>query len=122
MDDARDESSDWVKSLPLGSAWDTSATNISNIFTPMEITNAEKQASRAALKKKNAAKKSPGSDPVDQLFFGDRVFAEAVIFKRDAMFAWELAYSTSNGDVGQMWECIKVCHNLHLNYIIALNT
>jgi hypothetical protein len=108
--------------LPLGSAWDTSAINTSNIFTPTEITNAEKQASRAALKKKNAAKKSRGSDPVDQPFFGDRVFAEAVIFKRDAMFARELAYSTSDGDVGRMWECIKVCHNLHLNYIIALST
>jgi hypothetical protein len=43
-------------------------------------------------------------------------------FKRDAMFAWELVYSTSDGDVGRMWECIKVCHNLHLNYIIALST
>ena len=122
MDDARDESSDRVKSLPIGSTWDTSAINTSNIFTPTEITNAEKQASCAALKRKNVAKKSHVSDPLDQLFFGDRVFADAVIFKCDAMFAWELAHSTSDGDVGQMWECIKVCHNLDLNYIIVLST
>jgi hypothetical protein len=73
-------------------------------------------------KKKNPTKKSAGSDPADQPFFGDRVFTEAVTFKRDTMFARELAYSTSDGDVGRIWECIKVCHNSHLNYIIVLNT
>ena len=79
MDNARDNSSDWAKSLPLGSAWDALAVRTSNIFTPMEIANAQKQASRAALKKKkNPTKKSPGADPADQPFFGDCVFAEAV--------------------------------------------
>jgi hypothetical protein len=107
-----DDASDWAKSLPLGSAWDASAVRTSNILTSTEIANTQKQASRAALKKnkKNPTKKSPGSDPADQPFFGDRVFAEAVTFKRDAMFARELAYATSEGDVGRMWECIKVCH------------
>jgi len=82
MDDARDGSSDWAKSLPSGSAWDASAVKTSNIFTPTEIANAQKQASRVALKKKkkNPTKKSAGSDPADQPFFGDRVFTEAVTF------------------------------------------
>ena len=117
MDDARDNSIDWAKSLPFGSAWDASAVRTSNFFTPMEIANAQKQASHAVLKKKNLTKKSPGADPADQPFFGDRVFAEAVMFKRDAMFARELAYVTSEGDVGRMWECIKVCH-LCFDYIL----
>jgi hypothetical protein len=108
IDDVRDGSSTWVQTVPLGSAWDAAAITTSNMFTTTEISHAQKQAARAAKKKNGKKKKTALSKPVDRPFHGDRVFAEAATFKQDAMYARELSYAASDGDVGRMWECIKV--------------
>jgi glyoxylate carboligase len=108
IDDVRDGSSEWVQTVPLGSVWDAAAIKTSNTFTTTEIAHAQKQAARAAKKKNNKKKKNTLSQPADRPFNGDRVFAEAATFKQDAMYARELGYAASDGDVGRMWECIKV--------------
>ena len=108
IDDVRDGSSMWVQTVPLGSAWDAAAIKTSNMFTTMEISHAQKQAARAAKKKNGKNKSKTSSKSADWAFHGDRVFAEAATFKQDAMYARELGYAASDGDVGRMWECIKV--------------
>jgi hypothetical protein len=69
LEDVRDNSSNWATNIPLGSLWDPAAVTTSNIFTPAEMLNAQKQAARVALKKKkqNAkqAKKTKSSDIPD---------------------------------------------------------
>jgi hypothetical protein len=112
LEDVHDNSSSWATNIPLGSLWDPAAVTTSNIFTPAEMLNAQKQAARVALKKKkqNAkqAKKTKSSDIPDPPFHGDRTFSEAATFKRDAMIAREVASAAAEGDVGRVWEALKV--------------
>jgi hypothetical protein len=75
--------------------------------------NAQKRAERVASKekkRKNAkqAKKTKSSDIPDPPFHGDRTFSEAATFKRDAMIAREVASAAAEGDVGRVWEALKV--------------
>ena len=76
----------------------------SNIFTPTEILNAQKQVARVASKKKRKAakqaKKTKSSDNPDPPFHGDQTFSEAATFKCDAMIAREVASATAEGNVG----------------------
>jgi hypothetical protein len=79
----------------------------------MEILNAQKQVARVASRKKkrqNAkqAKKTKPSDIPDQRFHGDRMLSEAATFKCDAMIAQEAASAAAEGDVGRVWEALKV--------------
>lgn len=53
---------------------------------------------------------------------GDQVLARSVAFIRDAMLAREMAHATSDGDVGHIWEIIKVmlftfAGSTHSNYV-----
>jgi hypothetical protein len=111
-DDARDGMSDWAKTVPLGTQWDGDKAKISNIFSLTEMANANKQAARITSKKaKRKHMKEPkkkASDLPDLPFHGDRTFSEAATFKRDAMISREVAYAAAEGDVGRMWEGLKV--------------
>jgi len=99
--------------VPLGSTWDPTSTTSLNIFTPAEITLVKKHAARLSLKKskrrkpKQEKKKKILDDP-DPPFYGDRTFVEAVTFKHDAMIAREVASAAAEGDVGWVWEGLKV--------------
>ena len=52
--------------------------------------------------------KKKSSDIHHPPFYGDRTFSEAVTFKRDAMVAREIAFAAAEGDVGRVWEALKV--------------
>jgi hypothetical protein len=118
-DDARDGMSEWAKTVPRGTQWDGNEEKASNIFSLSEIANANKQAARLISKKakrKNAKQsKAKSSDSPDLPFHGDRSFAEASTFKRDAMISREVAYAAAEGDVGRMWEGLKVSSFQHKN-------
>ena len=111
-DDARDGMSDWAKTVPLGTQWDDDKVKTSNIFSLMEMAIANKQAARIASRKakRNNTKqpKKKASDLPNLPFHGDRTFAEAATFKCDAMISREVAYAAAEGDVGRMWEGLKV--------------
>lgn len=79
----------------------------------VEVAAVRKQMARLAPKnkKKRKANKSNNqkpSDTTDEPFHGDRTFSEAITFKRDAMIAWEVTSAAAEGDVGQVWEGLKV--------------
>ena len=102
--------SDWANMVPLSSQWDNEAVNTSNIFSLTEMANVNKQAAKFASKKaKHKAKLSKkSSDSLDPPFYGDRPFTEAATFKCNAMISHEVAYAAAEGDVGQVWEDLKV--------------
>jgi len=85
------------------------------------MANANKQAAKLASKKaKRKAKPfKKSSDSLDPPFYGDRSFAEAATFKRDAMISREVVYAAAEGDVGRVWEGLKVNSiRLHNNFNI----
>ena len=120
-DDARDGQSNWANAVPLGKKWDNNQVNTSNVFSLTEMANANKQAARLASKKakRNAKPPKKSSESLDPPFYGDRSFAEAATFKRDAMISREVAYAAAEGDVGRVWEGLKVSlFRLHSNFYI----
>ncbi|KAF8223238.1 hypothetical protein L208DRAFT_1381520 [Tricholoma matsutake] len=101
--------SEWAKNIPLGTQWDGNKEKRSNIFSPTEIVNVNKQAISKKANQKNAKQsKAKSSDSPDPLFYGNHSFAEASTFKHDAMISREVAYAAAEGDVGQMWEGLKI--------------
>ena len=61
-------------------------------------------------KQKKSTKKSPddgkdlGCHPE-----GDRVLANSITFMRDAMMSHEMSYAIAEGDMGRVYEVMKVC-------------
>ncbi|KAF8185692.1 hypothetical protein BJ912DRAFT_1060520 [Pholiota molesta] len=63
-------------------------------------------------------------------FDGDQVLARSVSFMRDAMFAREMTLATADGDVGRIWEIIKVMlftfagssHSNYTKYLLEMIT
>lgn len=71
------------------------------------------------------AKNSPGKD-----FKGDQVLARSVSFIREALFSREMDHATADGDVGRLWEVIKVMvftfagssHSNYTKYLLEMIT
>ncbi|KAF8174754.1 hypothetical protein BJ912DRAFT_1024608 [Pholiota molesta] len=63
-------------------------------------------------------------------FDGDQVLARSVSFMRDAMFVREMTLATADGDVGRIWEIIKVMlftfagssHSNYTKYLLEMIT
>jgi hypothetical protein len=61
---------------------------------------------------------------------GDQVLAHSISFMRDAMFAREMTLATADGDVGRIWEIIKVMlftfagssHSNYTKYLLEMIT
>jgi hypothetical protein len=98
--------SDWANTVPLGTQWDNNSVDTTNIFSLTEMANANRHTAKHATKKRKQSKKS--SDSAELPFYGDRSFSEAATFKRDAMISREVAYAAAEGDVGRIWEGLKV--------------
>ncbi|KII83514.1 hypothetical protein PLICRDRAFT_119348 [Plicaturopsis crispa FD-325 SS-3] len=104
--DGGDEQSQWSKTVPRGSSWNGEPSETSSAGRP---------------------KPQPGnSEP----FTGDRVLARSIAFMRDTMISREAAFATAEGDVGRLYETIKVMlftfagssHNKYCTYLLETIT
>ena len=43
-------------------------------------------------------------------FQGDRVLANSICFMRDTLISHEMSQAIAEGDVGHVWEVMKVCN------------
>ncbi|KAH9931747.1 hypothetical protein B0H21DRAFT_813891 [Amylocystis lapponica] len=82
--------SSWEHVVPLGSAW-----------TPTPVTASAPSATLSAQNTDTGEKKP-------EVFKGDRVLAQSITFMRDASVSREFAYSVAEGDVGRVYEAMKV--------------
>jgi hypothetical protein len=68
--------------------------------------------------------------PAGKPFTGDQSLGRSISFMRDAMFAREMTLATADGDVGRLWEIIKVMvftfagssHSNYTNYLLEMIT
>jgi hypothetical protein len=130
---AEDGSSKWALNIPLGSPWVPPPDDKTSVFSALEIENAKRVAGReanlkaAAKKAKKAVSSSSkatakkASDTPDLAFKGDRVLSETITFMTHASTTREVQLAATQGDVGRVWEGLKVS-NLLLKLIQMFTT
>lgn len=100
--DARDEATEWAARAPLGTPWNP---------IPTPSTQPTKKKARKTTSTKIPPKKSAKSKavpPQPPSFFGDQALFDTGTFMYDAMISREVAAAAAQGDVGRVWEGMKV--------------
>ncbi|KAF8152779.1 hypothetical protein K438DRAFT_1477476, partial [Mycena galopus ATCC 62051] len=106
--DARDGSSAWAKNTSAGTPWVPLPNDTTSASAPKRKRKSKKSTPTTAP----AAKVKPSPPPPP--FFGDQVISDEAAFMRDASISREVAAAVAVGDVGRMWEGMKV---MLLNFI-----
>ena len=77
------------------------------------------------------SKSKSGTRPkMSTTFLGDQVLAQSIAFMRETMLACEMTLATAEGDVGRLWEVIKIMvflfagssHSKYTNYLLETIT
>ncbi|KAJ6602367.1 hypothetical protein B0H10DRAFT_1958115 [Mycena sp. CBHHK59/15] len=87
--------STWAKTIPKGSAW-----------APIEVEDSS--LDKVKKKKTSTTKKKPKDMHPRAPCKGDFVLAQAMDFLCDALNSRKMATAVAEGDVGRLYECIKV--------------
>jgi hypothetical protein len=95
--------SEWSKSVPLGSQWVPPSPDPTSLSAPR----------KTQAKPRPAKKTTKDSDNEKPPFKGDRVLANSIALMRDAMISHEMSYAIAEGDVGRVYEVMKVTVNLY---------
>lgn len=102
-EDARDGQSGWASKVMAGTPW---------VPLPLDATSASGVKPKRKRKSKkpdaNAPPKTPAPVAKSAPFFGDQVISDEAAFMRDASISREVAAAVAFGDVGRMWEGLKV--------------
>lgn len=57
-------------------------------------------------------------------FYGDQTLAKSIMFMYETMISRDAAYAVTEGDIGRVYECVKVSsreYNLKINVTHILN-
>jgi hypothetical protein len=93
-----DGTSEWAQIVPCGSPW-----------TPPTVIESSLELSVNSPKKRNEKRSGKEKDnDFGRHPLGDRVLAHTVTFMRDAMMSREMSYAIAEGDVGRVYEVMKV--------------
>jgi len=93
---------EWSMFIPRGSPWNP---------PPIDKTSAGNTGSTKFTRKQSAQSKRVNNNPstnTASLFKGDRTLAKSITVMRDFIWQRELAYAVAEGDVGRVYEILKV--------------
>jgi hypothetical protein len=128
-----DGTSEWSRIIPMGSSWtgvseDESSCDIGSTAKPSKSSKGKGRNVPATSTKKPPAKKASSENTSEaelasddeEPFQGDRVLSNSIGFMRDAMLSREVAEAVADGDVGRVYEALKVnlkseCCRAHVN-------
>ncbi|KAJ7456199.1 hypothetical protein FB451DRAFT_1048472 [Mycena latifolia] len=122
--DARDAKSSWAAHVPLGAPWVSPPLNETSGAVP-----ARKQRKRKSKKSdKRRAETTKAPPPLPPVFYGDAVVSDSAYFMRDASISREAAAAVAEGDVGRVWEAMKVMmfnfagsgHSRYMAYLLEM--
>ena len=83
--------SDWADNIPMGSPWSPPLDSVSSQL-PDQV-----------------AAKNSKAKPISTMHpLGDRVLASSITFMRDALMSREMSYAVAEGDIGRVYEILKV--------------
>ncbi|KAJ7447405.1 hypothetical protein FB451DRAFT_1411825 [Mycena latifolia] len=121
--DARDGKTSWTSGVPLGQEW---------VPLPTDATSASAPKTKRKRKSKKAASQGPPKEPVPPPipppFYGDQVISDNAGFMRDASVSRAVSSAVAVGDVGRMWEGLKVMminfagsgHSRYFGYLLEM--
>lgn len=89
---------EWAQTIPTGSPW------IAQEVENSSLEKKKKTAPKPTGQKPRKAKAKPTPKPC----MGDFVLAQEIDFIRDGLNSRKIATAVARGDIGRMYECIKV--------------
>ena len=95
--------SDIETTVPNGDDWIPAVEDRSSL--PLKIQRDEGRRKITKEKKKASARVADSSEG----FLGDQTLAQSCRFLYDATVSRDVIYATAEGDVGRVWEILKVC-------------
>ncbi|KAJ7466378.1 hypothetical protein FB451DRAFT_1178529 [Mycena latifolia] len=113
----------WASQVPLGQEW---------VPFPIDATSASAPRTKRKRKSKKAASQGPPKEPVTPPipppFYGDQVISDNAGFMRDASISRAVSSAVAVGDVGRMWEGLKVVminfagsgHSRYFGYLLEM--
>lgn len=111
-DAIRGQFSDDESQIPHGDIWVASSDTSSAQFHPSGNDNNKRKGRPKKGKKKVV--EDLDSDDEPQPFNGDQTLAQSCRFLYDATVSREVIYATADGDIGRVWEVLKVSNWIHL--------
>jgi hypothetical protein len=75
---------------------------------------------RKDLLKKKKKNKAEESDEEPIPFIGDQTLAQSCRFMYDATISREVIYAIADGDIGRVWEVLKVYTHFYLKFDISI--
>lgn len=106
------ESSDWTRNVPVGSPWTGLAEDqeIGITFSRSTLRSASRKQKEPKTKKKKQTKaeKEVERERDEIRKDGDHVLSNSIAFMRDTLLSRECASAVAVGDVGRVWEVLKV--------------
>ncbi|KAJ6503101.1 hypothetical protein DFH09DRAFT_1440647, partial [Mycena vulgaris] len=123
--DARDGQSPWAANVQSGKSWIPLAIDATSASVPKQ--------KKKRKSKKNSVSQAPPKEPVPPPpplpFNGDQVISDGAGFMRDASISREVASAVAVGEVGRMWEGLKVMminfagsgHSRYLGYLLEMS-
>lgn len=109
------ESSDWTNTVPTGSPWtglsddpleDDFGVNFSK--TTLRSASRKQKLPKKTKKKLTKAEREVEREKEERRENGDHVLANSIAFMRDTLLSRECANAVTSGDVGRVWEVLKV--------------
>ncbi|RDB30543.1 hypothetical protein Hypma_007322 [Hypsizygus marmoreus] len=126
--DNKGGTSEWAKNVPLGSLWTPPPKDETSLFGPRPASQPKPRTSKGKGNTHTAPKNdTKGNDAKEKPpFVGDRVLANSIAFMRDAIISREMSYAIAEGDVGRVYEVMKVMlftfagssHSKYTNYLL----
>jgi hypothetical protein len=105
--DARDEATADIPRAPLGSPWQSPAPPTTALKKGKEKAVKALKVGASTTTKKKTQKKKVAEVPKPP-FVGDQVAFDDGTFMYDAMISREVAAAVAQGDIGRVWEGLKV--------------
>ncbi|KAJ3776373.1 hypothetical protein FB446DRAFT_636082, partial [Lentinula raphanica] len=109
------ETSSWSSSVPVGTPWlgvvnDPSMEDIGLSINKTTARSARQEPTYKTKPQKRSTQKEKEAEEVQNKLreTGDRVLANSIAFMRDAVLSRECANAVASGDVGRVWEVMKV--------------
>ncbi|KAJ3884823.1 hypothetical protein GG344DRAFT_71047 [Lentinula edodes] len=103
------DSSDWCSNVPIGSVWaglDDFRINFSK--STLQSASWKQKLPKKSKKKATKAKREAEQKKEVRRHNGDYVLANSIAFMHDALLSRECANTVTSGDVGCVWEVLKV--------------
>lgn len=103
--------SEWSRLVPLGTPWAASVVDKSSLIGNPNLPNSKPAPTLSKTKSATTSKKAKkAKEDAERLksFRGDRVLANSICFMRDALISREMSQAVAEGDVGRVWEVMKV--------------